>query len=155
MASVHPDRPSPGPPFPGPTKISLFFFASSLLSEGLLVEFWCFCHVRPRRLWGRRGFSRQPENSKRAHLSAPALQTPPKFHEKTHRREKNEFCGGRGKKKRAPPTLRTPPFGPPPFGPLLFLGLAPGTPFHEKKRKEKTFFFFSFFFWEGEGGRHE
>ena len=36
-------------------------------------------HCRAR---GRRGFTRQPENSKRAHMSAPALQTPPKFHEK-------------------------------------------------------------------------
>ena len=32
--------------------------------------------------------TRQPENSKRAHLSVPALQTPPKFHEKTPEREK-------------------------------------------------------------------
>ena len=31
---------------------------------------------------GRRGFTRQPENSKRAHLRVPALQTPPKFNEK-------------------------------------------------------------------------
>ena len=33
----------------------------------------------------RRGFTRQPENSKRAHFTAPALQTPPKFHERTPR----------------------------------------------------------------------
>ena len=38
----------------------------------------------------RRGFTRQPENSKRVHLSAPALQTPPKFNEKTPQREKKE-----------------------------------------------------------------
>ena len=52
--------------------------------------------------WGRRGFTRQPESPKRAHLSAPALQTPPKFNEKDQqeREEKNEFCGGRGQKKR-------------------------------------------------------
>ena len=30
-----------------------------------------------RLLWGLRGFTRQPENSKRAHFRAPALQTPP------------------------------------------------------------------------------
>ena len=50
--------------------------------------------------------TRQPENSKRAHLSAPALQTPPKFNEKTpqrdrerakrwwEREEKREMLGG-------------------------------------------------------------
>ena len=58
------------------------------------------------------GFTRQPENSKRAHLSAPALQTPPKFHEKTPRereREKKKRKFRREKKKQArnfgPPTL--------------------------------------------------
>ena len=40
--------------------------------------------------WARRGFTRQPENSKRAHLSAPALQTPPKFHEKDQKRGRKE-----------------------------------------------------------------
>ena len=30
------------------------------------------CGVKPRRLRGRLGFTRQPENSKRAHLTAPA-----------------------------------------------------------------------------------
>ena len=58
--------------------------------------------VKPRRLRGRRGVTRQPDNSKRAHLSAPALQTPPKFNEKTPRegrqkrilrREKDEILG--------------------------------------------------------------
>ena len=41
------------------------------------------------------------ENSKRAHLSAPALQTPPKFHEKTPQRgkERTNFAAGEGKKK--------------------------------------------------------
>ena len=34
--------------------------------------------------------TRQPENSKRAHLSAPALQTPPKFHEKDQKRGRKE-----------------------------------------------------------------
>ena len=45
--------------------------------------------------------TRQPENSKRAHFRAPALQTPPKFHARTPReRKKKENCGRGGKKKR-------------------------------------------------------
>ena len=45
--------------------------------------------------------TRQPKNSKRTHLSAPALQTPPKFNEKDQKRGKKEKnCGKRGKKKR-------------------------------------------------------
>ena len=60
------------------------------------------------------GFTRQPGNSKRAHLSVPALQTPPKFHEKTHReRRKIEISSGRGNKKRE--IMGPPPFGPPPL----------------------------------------
>ena len=51
--------------------------------------------VRPK---GRRGSTRQPENSKRAHLSAPALQTPPKFHEKTNKRGRMKTVAGEGKK---------------------------------------------------------
>ena len=49
----------------------------------------------------RRGFTRQPENSKRAHFRAPALQTPPKFHEKTsqEREERKKNVAGEGKKK--------------------------------------------------------
>ena len=83
------------------------------------------CRVKPRRLRGRRGFTRQPENSKRAHLSAPALQTPPKFHEKTPREgRRTNFAAGEGKKKRE--ILGLPPFRPhfwpPPFRPPLFLG---------------------------------
>ena len=51
----------------------------------------------PNRAAGAR--TRQPENSKRAHLRVPALQTPPKFNEKTPReRRKNEISGGREKK---------------------------------------------------------
>ena len=71
--------------------------------------------------------TRQPENSKRAHLSDPALQTPPKFHEKTPREGRKEriLWRERGKKARnfGPPTLRAPHpsgpptlRGPPPFG---------------------------------------
>ena len=91
--------------------------------------------------------TRQPENSKRAHLSVPALQTPPKFNEKTPReRRKNEISGGREQKKSEilglqlfgphPSGPHHPsgpqPFGPPPFGPPpptlrapLFLGSGP------------------------------
>ena len=78
--------------------------------------------------------TRQPENSKRAHFRAPALQTPPKFHEKTPRETQRERNGGeKGKKKReilGPPPFGAPPFGAPPFGVLplgasLFLGLGP------------------------------
>ena len=56
--------------------------------------------------------TRQPENSKRAHLSAPALQTPPKFHEKTPREGKKERIFRRDREKKSAkfraPTLRTP-----------------------------------------------
>ena len=53
------------------------------------------CRMKPRR----RGLTRQPENSKRAHLSALALQTPPKFNEKTSQREERvKFPTGEGKK---------------------------------------------------------
>ena len=44
--------------------------------------------------------TRQPKNSKRAHLSAPALQTPPKFHEKTSQREKKEWNFRREREKK-------------------------------------------------------
>ena len=66
----------------------------------------------------RRGFTRQPENSKRAHLRVPALQTPPNFHEKTprEREKKSENGSGRGKKKSAK-CWAPPPSGPPPFEP--------------------------------------
>ena len=73
---------------------------------------------------------------KRAHLRAPALQTPPKFYEKTPRKTQKENGGGEEKKKRGilgpppfgtlpfgPPTLQTAhPSGPPPFGPPPFRG---------------------------------
>ena len=98
--------------FPLPPQFS-FFLPS--LGGGLLVVFWwCLkrrgpemctmglsgCHVKPRRLQGRRGFTRQPENSKRAHFRAPALQTPPKFNERTpqEREERMKIVAGEGKK---------------------------------------------------------
>ena len=67
----------------------------------------------------RRGFTRQPENSKRAHFRAPALQTPPKFHEKTAKRAKKgmKIVAGEGKKKGAPRHLRGPSEGAHPSGP--------------------------------------
>ena len=63
--------------------------------------------------------TRQPENSKRAHFRAPALLSPPKFHERIPReRKKKENCGGRREKKRE--ILGSPPFGAPPFGETPF-----------------------------------
>ena len=159
-----PDNPPPDNPPPDRPKFRSFF---SLLPP----PFWSFCvslgvlslnfggvfegrscetpAAPPDRAAGAR--TRQPENSKRAHFRAPALQTPPKFHAKTPReRKKKENCGGkRGKKTRnfGPPTLRGStlraplflglglhplrglrPSGPPPFGAStlgapLFLGL--------------------------------
>ena len=53
---------------------------------GVLCVCCVLCFVR-----SRRGFTPQPEISKRAHLRAPALQTPPKFHEKTPREERMKF----------------------------------------------------------------
>ena len=93
--------------------------------------------------------TRQPENSKRAHFRAPALQTPPKFHEKTTQRDTERAKRWREREEKArnfgPPTLRGPtlrgptlrglplfrgsgphpPFGAPPFGAPLFLGSGP------------------------------
>ena len=133
------DRPSLGRPSPGPPKISLFFFPLppqnsffSSLSGCLLVDFWLCdedrdpqmctfglsgCRVKPRRLRGRRGFTRQPEISNRAHLSAPALQTPPKFHEKTPREGRKERILRRDKEKKRE-ILGPPPFGPHPSAPM-------------------------------------
>ena len=49
----------------------------------------------------RAGFHTTAREPKRGHFRAPALQTPPKFHERTPKRErrKKEICGGREKKK--------------------------------------------------------
>ena len=85
----------------------LSFVWLSFVWLSLVVGFGLLCE--PPAGLGPPGFTRQPENSKRAHLSAPALQTPPKFHEKTPEREdENEFCGGTETKGRN--------FGPPTFG---------------------------------------
>ena len=89
-------------------------------------------------------------------MSAPTLQTPPKFHEETPReRRKNEISGGREQKKREilgspnlqAPTLRSPPLraphpvgpptplGPPPSGPQLRAPTLPGP--HQNKKLAK------------------
>ena len=65
------------------------------------------------------GFHTTAREPKRAHLSAWRF----KHHQNSTRRppereEKNEFCGGTGRKKRE--ILGTPPFGPPPFGAHFF-----------------------------------
>ena len=68
------------------------FFRSLMEGKSIVKLFLTFGKSR-------RGFTRQPENSKRARLSRPSI-TPPKFHETTPKRgRKNENCGGRGKKK--------------------------------------------------------
>ena len=59
----------------------------------------------------RRGSTRQPKNSKRAHFKAPALQTPPKFHERTPKREEKErklWREGKNTRNFGPPSLRSP-----------------------------------------------
>ena len=49
-------------------------------------------------LWGRRGFTRQPENSKRAHFRVPAFK-----HHQNSTKSPKENCGGKGKKWDPPP----------------------------------------------------
>ena len=115
-----------GGPKGGGPKISRFFSLSrrkisffSSLSGGLLVEFWWCLKRRGAQMctfgvlglscaspggpvwWGRRGFTRQPENSKRAHLRVLVFKTPPKFNEKTPRegRKERNFAAGQGKKR--------------------------------------------------------
>ena len=147
-----PDHPTPDRPkyrsfFPLPTP--LFFFSSLSwewwcfrssfflsLTVCLLVEFWCEdrdppmcpcglsgCRVKPRRLRGRRGFTRQPKNSKREGSGASNTTKIPR--EDTQRETKRMKMGaGEGKKKRE--ILGSPPFGAPPWhhppflGPILF-----------------------------------
>ena len=77
--------------------------------------------------------TRQPENSKRAHFRAPALQKPHQNSTKGPPRERirKKIVAGREKKREilgpppfgAPP-FGAPPFGTPPFGGPLFLGLS-------------------------------
>ena len=137
------DRPSRRPPFPWTALNFALFSLSPAFLPSLEVFSWNFggvferrdpqmctfglsgCRVKPRRLRGRRGFTRQPVNSKRAHLSAPALQTPLKFHEKTPREGRKERILRRESEKKKRKFLGPPHPGPPPFGPPLHLGWAP------------------------------
>ena len=68
------------------------------------------CWVLVGLLRGRRGFTRQPENSKRALLSAPGASNTTKFHEKTPREGRKEQIFRRKREKKArnflPPTPR-------------------------------------------------
>ena len=85
----------------------------------LLLLLTSLLHGAPDEEGEARGFTRQPENSQRAHLRVTALQTPPKFHEKTPREREEERKWAREREKKArnfgPPAFRSPPFGPPPF----------------------------------------
>ena len=140
------DRPSLGPPFSWTAlpldrpKFRSFFslsrrkICSSLLSLGVFsLNFGVFWRPGRSTRWGslvvvwnpggptrpgRRGSHTTPENSKRAHLSAPALQTPPKFHEKTSREGRKERIMWREREKKAR-NFGPPPFGAPPFGATL------------------------------------
>ena len=80
----------------------------------------------------------RPKNSKRAHLTPPVLQTPPKVHEKIPREKQEERNGG-GKRKKKREILGPPPFGAPPFGCLFFHALF----FHlvVLLKKRRPFFF--------------
>ena len=69
------------------------------------------CGVKPRRLRGPPGFHTTTRDSKRAHLTAPALQTPRKFHEKNpSQRDTMRAKRWREREEKArnvgPPTLR-------------------------------------------------
>ena len=75
--------------------------------------------MKLRRPQSRRGFTRQPENSKRRHLRAPALQKPPQLHERTPKRRKKERKLWRERQKARNfglPPFGLPPFAAPPFG---------------------------------------
>ena len=67
------------------------------------------------RLWGRRSFTRQPENSKRAHLRSPRF----KHHQNSTRRprrERKKTKMGAGDEKKKREILGSPPFGAHPSG---------------------------------------
>ena len=83
------------------------------------------------RYGGPTGFHTMTQRAQTCILEGPALQTPPKFHEKTpNESTKSEILGGRRKKKREilgpHPSLGGPTFQvPPPFGPPIYRGLGP------------------------------
>ena len=126
--SVLPGPPFPGPPFPRPPfpwtpfpwtaqNFALFFSLSRRKNRSFLPSLGVFSLN-----FGGVFEGRDPpmcENSKRAHLSARRF----KHHQNSTRRpperkEKNEFCGGTGKKKRE--ILGPHPSGPHPSGPHFF-----------------------------------
>ena len=150
-----PDLPPPDPPPPDPLRrtaqnFALFFPSPATVFILFSLSCWSFslnfggvfedqdpqmctfglsgCRVKPRRphQTGPPGLAHDSrENSKRARLSAPALQTPPKFHEKDQQeREKRiKTVAGEGKKnaKFWAPTLRGPTLrGPTLRGPHFF-----------------------------------
>ena len=83
--------------------------------------------------WGRRGFTRQPENSRRAHLRVPAFKNTTKIQREdlSQRKERMKFPAGERKKSAkfwARPPFRAPPFGPHPSGPTLRAGPHPSGP---------------------------
>ena len=53
-------------------------------------------------VWGRRGFTRQPENSKREHFRAPSFKNTTKIQRKDTRekKERKKIVAGKGKKDR-------------------------------------------------------
>ncbi len=87
-------------------------------------SFWDLsgCRVKPRRPQSRRGFTRQPENSKRAHLRVPAFNHTTKIPREDTQRDTKRAKWWREREKKARncglPTLR----GPTLQGPI-FLGL--------------------------------
>ena len=59
------------------------------------------CRVKPLRPRSRRGFTRQPQKPKRAHLRVPVFKTPPKFNEKTPREGRKERILRRNREKKS------------------------------------------------------
>ena len=88
------------------------------------------CRVKPRRLRGRQGFTQQqPENSKRAHLTALAL--PNTTRKPRGRGKKREILGPSGPQPLSPHASAPHPLGPHPLAPSLraptFSGFGPST----------------------------
>ena len=111
----------PGPPFPWtpfPWTAQNFALPAPIFVLFLSLSLWGSSRVFVS-LSGPPGLHTTAREPKRAHLSAPALRTPPKFHEKTPREGRKERILRRDRKKKARnfgSTLRVPhPSGPPPF----------------------------------------
>ena len=110
------DPPPPDPPLPDRPKFRAFFPSPAtnfvlFLSHSKNVHVWAGCGVNPRRLRGRRGFTRQPVNSNRAHLTAPVLPN-------TTKKTREDTNWWKTEKKREI-------LGPPPFGARFFWVLRP------------------------------